>query len=319
MSPIKPSVRDLDMKSLRLLVAVCDHRNIRRAAEQEHIEPSAISKRIAQLEDALGAPLLVRGRRGVEPTPAGLALLEHARSLAYTMDRIEADVAAYAGGLRGHVRLVASASAIAESLLDDVARFMRQPGNRGVRVDIEERLSTDVVRLVRDGGASIGVCWDSVDAAGLERVAYRRDELVLAVHPGHPLAARRSIRFDQTLDHEHVGLPPATAVSTMLHRAASGAGRTLVYRVVVSNFDAALRVVRANLGISVIPRQVVQAHARSGEVVLVRLADAWSRRRFVVCFRERARLSPAAGRMVDFLERQAFHPPRGVAGRSSGA
>lgn len=298
-------MRDLDLKSLRLLVAVCDHRNIRRAAEQEHIEPSAISKRIAQLESALGAPLLVRGRRGVEPTPAGAALLEHARSLAYTMDRIEADVAAYAGGLKGHVRLVGSASAIAESLLDDVARFLRLPENRGIRVDIEERLSTDVVRLVREGSASIGVCWDNVDLSGLEQVGYRRDELVLAVHPGHPLSTRRSIRFERTLDHEHVGLPPATAVYAMLHRAAANAGRALAYRVVVSNFDAALRVVRANLGICVIPRQVVESQAGAGEVVMVRLLDDWSRRRFVVCFRERQRLSVATDRMIDFLERQA--------------
>lgn len=77
-------MRDLDLKSLRLLVAVCDCRNIKHAAAQEHIEPSAISKRIAQLEASLGTPLIVRGRRGVQPTPAGESLLEHARALLYT-------------------------------------------------------------------------------------------------------------------------------------------------------------------------------------------------------------------------------------------
>ncbi|ACB32714.1 transcriptional regulator, LysR family [Leptothrix cholodnii SP-6] len=294
-------MRDLDLKSLRLLVAVCDCQNIKLAAQQEHIEPSAISKRIAQLEATLGTPLLVRGRRGVLPTPAGLALLEHARTLLDTLERIETDVAAYAGGLRGHVRLVASVSAIAESLLDDVALFMRDPDNRGIRIDIEERLSTDVVRLVRDGRASIGVCWDSVDLAGLSHVGYRRDQLVLAVHPEHELASRRSLRFEQTLAHEHVGLPPTTAVYSMLHRAAARAGRTLVNRVVVSNFDAALRVVRANLGLSVIPMQVSRSWAASGEIVAIPLLDGWAQRRFAVCFRERGALTPAAARLVDFL------------------
>jgi DNA-binding transcriptional LysR family regulator len=129
-------MRDIDIKTLRLLVAVCDLRNIKHAAAQEHIEPSAISKRIAQLEASLGTPLLIRNRRGVEPTPAGLALLEHARTMLFTMDRIESDIAAFSGGVRGHVRLVASASAIAEALLDDVASFMRQESNRNVKVDI---------------------------------------------------------------------------------------------------------------------------------------------------------------------------------------
>lgn len=158
-------MHDLDLKTLRLLVAVCDHGNIKQAAAQEHIEPSAISKRIAQLEHQLGAPLLVRGRRGVVPTPAGVALLEHARTLLFTMARIESDVAAFAGGIRGQVRLVASASAIAESLLDDVAAFMRDPAHRDIKVDIEERFSRDLVRMVREGSASLGVCWDSCAAA----------------------------------------------------------------------------------------------------------------------------------------------------------
>jgi DNA-binding transcriptional LysR family regulator len=298
-------MNDIDLKSLRLLVAVCDCQNIKQAAIQEHIEPSAISKRIAQLEASLGTALLVRGRRGVQPTPAGLALLEHARTMLYTAARIEADVSAYAGGLRGHVRLAASASAIAESLLDDVATFMREAGNRGIKVDIEERLSTDVVRLVREGSASIGICWDSVNLTALESAPYRTDQLALAAHPGHPLAKRTSLRFEQTLGHDHVGLPPATAVYGMLHRAAARAGRSLTYRVVVSNFDAALRAVRADLGVSVIPLQVSQALAAAGEIVTIPLRDAWAKRRFVVCFKSRSLLTPASERLLEHLVNRA--------------
>ncbi|RUP35316.1 MAG: LysR family transcriptional regulator, partial [Curvibacter sp.] len=126
-------MRDLDLKTLRLLVAVCDLGNIKDAAAQELIEPSAISKRITQLEDALGLQVLVRGRRGTEPTPAGQVLLEHARTVLFTMEKIEADMAAFKGGIQGHVRVVASASAIAESLLDDLAGFMREPRHQNIQ------------------------------------------------------------------------------------------------------------------------------------------------------------------------------------------
>lgn len=298
-------MKDIDLKSLRLLMAVCESGNIRRTAQQEHIEPSAISKRIAQLEAALGAQLLLRGRRGVQPTPAGQALLEHGRSLQFTLERLEADVAAYAGGLRGHVRLVASASAVAESLLDDIAAFLREPAHRGIKVDIEERLSVEVVRAVREGTASLGVCWDSIDMSGLARRAWRRDELVLAVHPEHPLARRRALRFDESLGYEHVGLPPATAVYGTLQRAAAQAGKTLAYRAVVSNFDAAMRVVRANLGVSVIPREVSRTHVEAGEMVVVKLKDAWARRRFAICHRDAAQLTPATARLADHLAARA--------------
>jgi DNA-binding transcriptional LysR family regulator len=294
-------MQDLDMKSLRLLVAVCDHGNIKQAAAQEHIEPSAISKRMAQLEHALGTPLLVRGRRGVVPTPAGQAVLEHARSLTFTLERLASDAAAFAGGIKGNVRLVASVSAIAESLLEDVASFMRDPTNRSIRVDIEERVSRDVVRLVAEGSASIGVCWDSIDFAGLHHLPYRTDELALVVHEDHPLARRRKLRFEQTLEYEFVGLPPATAVHSMLHRAAARAGRALSYRVVVSSFDAALRVVAAGLGIGVIPRQVTRGFNERRGIKVIPLMDAWAQRRFAVCFRDRTALAPAAVRMVEYL------------------
>jgi DNA-binding transcriptional LysR family regulator len=298
-------MRDIDLKTLRLLVAVCDHQNMARAAANEHIEPSAISKRIAQLEADLGTPLLLRSRRGVHPTPAGLAVLEHARNVLFTMDRLTSDAAAFGSGVRGHVRLVATASAIAESLLDDVASFMREAANRNIKVDVEEGFSRDVVRKLREGIASVGVCWDSIDLEGLQHRPYRQDRLALAVHPDHPLARRKSLRFEQTLAHEHVGLQPSTAVHTMLHRAAARSGRTVSYRAVVSNFDAAFRVVAANLAISVIPVEVGGPYATMLGVKLIPLTDAWAQRRFAVCFRDQEALQPAARRMVEHLVERA--------------
>jgi len=298
-------VQDLDLKSLRLFVAVCDCANIKVAAEQEHIEPSAISKRVALLESQLGAKLLVRGRRGVEPTPTGIALLEHARNMLFSAERIRADVASFNRGIKGHVRLVATASAVAESLLDDLSEFMREEDNQNIHVDIEERFSKDLVRMVADGGASLGVCWDSVDFERLKHRPYRADELALAVPARHPLARRKAVGFEQTLQYEHVGLPPATAVHSMLQRAAARAGQVISYRAIVSNFDAELRVVAAGLGISVIPRQVAVRSEKLREIAVIALTDAWAKRRFAICFRDPETLSPAAWRMIDFLAARA--------------
>jgi DNA-binding transcriptional LysR family regulator len=298
-------VRDIDLKTLRLFVAVCDHRNIARAAEEAHIEPSAISKRIAQLEADLGVPLLARSRRGVEPTGAGVALLEHARSVLFTLERIGNDVAAFGGGLRGRVSICASASAIAEALLDDIAAFMSEEANANIRVDVEERRSSDLVRQLREGAASVGVCWDNVDLQGLQHRPYRRDRLAIAVHPGHALANAEQLSFDQTLTYEHVGLPPSTAVHTMLQRAAASTGKTLSYRAIVSSFDAAFRVVAAGLGISVVPMEVAATWQPVFGIKVIPLVDAWAERSFVICFKSFDALQPAAQRMVEHLARRA--------------
>lgn len=302
---IAAPMRDLDLTSLRLFAAVCELGNIARAAEREHIVPSAVSKRIAALEHALGTPLLERRARGVVPTDAGQALLEHARTIFFTLERIRHESAAFAGGARGQVRILASASAIAEALLEDVAAFMRLPANRAVKVDIEERVSREVVRGVRDGEAALGVCWDSVDAEGLARRAYRSDRLALAVPRRHPLARLRTLRFEQSLAYEHVALPAGTAVHQMLRRAAAQAGRPFVCRAIVSNFDAALRVVAADLAVSVIPVQVGATSASARAVRLIPLADAWAQRRFAIVFRDAEALAPAARRMLEHLASRA--------------
>ena len=305
-------MKDLDLKTLRLLLAVCDHGSLKEAAMQAHIEPSAISKRISQLEETLGIGVLMRGRKGVELTTAGRTLIEHARTMLFTADRIEADMAAFRGGIRGQVHLAASTSAIAESLLDDLTVFMRDPAHAAIRVNIEERLSRDVVGMVRGGLASLGVFWSHVDFAGLEHRNYRTDELILAVHPEHPLAAQDAVRFEDTLKHEHVGMPPGTAVYTMLHKAAARAGRPIKCRVVVSNFDGAFRVVGANLGVSVVPKEVASLYEAAGQIKTVRLMNDWATRQFVVCFRHLDDLTPAARKLLEFLgvAAQADSPPR---------
>lgn len=294
-------MHDLDLKTLRLLVAVCEQNNIKQAANLMHIEPSAISKRIAQLEQALGTQILVRGRRGVQPTPAGQVLLEHARSILYTLERLEQDVAGFNAGIKGHVRLAASASAIAEDLLDDLALFMQAPEHRDIQVNIEEHLSVDLVRKVREGSLSIGICWDNVDFSGLETLPYRTDQLGLAVPSNHPLATWQQIAFKDTLDYEYVGLHLSTAVHTMLHREAAKLGRTLKYRVITSNFDSAFRVVAANLGVSIVPLQVATVYVQAQKLKVIPLQDAWAQRRFAICFRSLAGLTPAAGHLVKFL------------------
>lgn len=131
-APSEP-VKDLDLTSLRYFVAVCDTGNITRAAEQENLVASAISKRLAQLEEDLGVPLLERRRRGVAPTAAGEALLEHSRAILANATRIVQDVASFGGVQLGQVRLLATVSSIAEQLPDDVAAFMQMPEHRRIR------------------------------------------------------------------------------------------------------------------------------------------------------------------------------------------
>lgn len=311
-------MRDLDLTTLRLFVAVCETRNMARAGEQENIVASAISKRLAQLEDTVGAVLLERGRRGVIPTPAGEIVLAHARAMLAAADRVARDMAEYGSGIRGQVRLLATVSSMAESLPDDIASFLSRPEHRDIRVTMEESLSTDLVRALREGSAPLGICWDAADLEGFETRPYRSDHLAVAVQEAHPLAAREHCRFEDTLDFDHVGLPAQTAVHTMLARHAAILGQTAKYRAVVSTFDASLRCVRAGLGLAIVPAEIAAPFVPTFGLRVVPLSDEWARRRFAVCFRNLESLSPAARLLVEHLagcETNATARPVAPAGR----
>src|SRR5690606_37114629 len=166
-----------DLTSLRLFIAVCEHGNLARAAEQEHLVSSALSKRMAQLEARMGSPLLERLRYGVRPTPAGETVLAYAKDMLATAGRLENAMAAYTDGVRGQVRVLANTSVMAEALADDVVAFMQDPNHANIRIDIEERLSPAVISGVREGTAQVGIVWDRVNLHGLQHRAYRQDHM----------------------------------------------------------------------------------------------------------------------------------------------
>ncbi|CAG9168121.1 HTH-type transcriptional regulator GltC [Cupriavidus laharis] len=298
-------MRDLDLTTLRLFAAVCETQNMARAGEQENIVASAISKRLAQLEETVGATLLERRRRGVIPTAAGEIVLAHARAMLAAADRVARDMADYGSGIRGQVRLLATVSSMAEYLPDDIAAFLQMPEHRDVGVSIEEGLSTEIVRSLREGSAPLGICWDAADLEGFDTRPYRSDHLAAVVQVSHPLADAESCGFEETLEFDHIGMPAQTAVQTMLVRHAAILNRQIVYRAVVSTFDAALRCVRANLGIAILPAEIARPIASALNVRVIPLRNHWARRRFAICFREFSLLSPAAQLLVAHLETAA--------------
>lgn len=97
-----------DLTSLEVFVAVAESGNLTRAGARQHLAVSAISKRIAELEEVAGAALLLRHARGVSLTAAGQSMLHYARQLLQVMERMRGELSEYAGGLKGVVRVHAS-------------------------------------------------------------------------------------------------------------------------------------------------------------------------------------------------------------------
>lgn len=295
--------QDFDPVTLRLFVAVCEEGNIARAAQREAIVASAVSKRIAAVEAQIGAPLLLRGRRGIEPTAAGQALLRQARQVLGVMARMHAELSEFASGVQGSVRVVAAPSVLAENLAGDIGAFLA--AHPAVRVSLDERVSIDIVRAVREGSADIGVLWDATDLAGLRSTPYRSDHLCLATPRGHRWARRRRMAFAEAVDQIAVCVAPGGMMDTLLRREAALLGRVPAWRTQVSSMDAAARIVAAGLGPAVLPREAIEGHACAAALSLVPLTDPWAERRFALCTRGDGSTAATTRLLVAHLTRLA--------------
>ena len=154
-------MKDLDLTTLRLFVEVCDARSIKRVAEREQVDASSITKRIARLEDQMKISLLKRVRQGVQATPERIVLSEQARRLVKDAQKIADSLNQRNTYLSGKVTIASHMSSMSSVLVDDLAAFMRLHVNRSVQLRVKEGLSKDVVQMVRDGSASVGVVWDN--------------------------------------------------------------------------------------------------------------------------------------------------------------
>jgi DNA-binding transcriptional LysR family regulator len=285
-----------DLADLSLFRHVVEAGSITHGAERAHLALAAASTRIRNMEEALGASLLVRARHGVTPTQAGRTLLQHARTILEQAERLREDLGAYAGGLAGQVRVLSNTNALTEFLPETLSSFLAAHPN--VSVDLEERLSDEIVGLIAEGVGDIGIVAGTVDAGRLTTFPFRTDRFVLVVASEHELARRSKIAFADVLDHDFIGLDRASAVQRFLAAHAARVGRPLRLRVQLRSFDAVCRLVERNVGVGIVPATTARQAVKTMAIKVVELSDAWALRELTICVRDFNALPPYAQQLV---------------------
>jgi DNA-binding transcriptional LysR family regulator len=286
-----------DFVSIRLAVACAQTGSLTSAARSCNLVLPAASRRIRELEAALGDPLFERHSRGLVPTAAGRAFLRHGLALLQEMDNLVAELADIRQGVVRHIQLCASTAAINQFLPPLLARYAQS--NADVRVDVEEQVSEMVVSTLREGRADIGAFVEGPATDGLEVRDFRTDELVLILPAGHALAGRSPIAFVDTLDEQWISLNAGAALLQSQQQAALAAGRNFKLRMQVRSFDAVGHMVASGLGIAALPKQAALPIVRAMKLAWRPLADPRAQRQLKIGIRPDADRSIVALR--DFL------------------
>ncbi|GAA1306105.1 LysR family transcriptional regulator [Pseudonocardia xinjiangensis] len=293
-----------DLVDLRLFLHTVAEGSITAGARRMHLSLPSASSRIRALEHHAGVPLLVRGRRGVRPTPAGAALTRHAREVLTHAARLEGAVAGYLRPETAPLIVLAGSSAMHRLVPQALVSFLCEHPDSDVVAS--ERRSSQTVQMLVDGEADLGVVLDDeASGSGLDTEPLGDDSLVVIGQAGGVLAGRTAMTFREVAEHPLVGLQSDAPLQRSIESNLGPHAPVARYRTLVGTLGAVISLAAAGVGLAVVPRRALD---QDGALDVCDLHESWSHRRLSLCRGSAARTSsPTAGALADHIRRAAHH------------
>ncbi|MFF7651023.1 LysR substrate-binding domain-containing protein [Streptomyces sp. NPDC007983] len=295
-----------DLDDLRLFLDIVDEGSITAGARRMHLSLPSASARVRSLEHHAGVALLIRGRRGVRPTPAGTTLARHARDVLAQTARLESAVASYTRSPAAPLTLLGGGSAMHRLVPQALVSFLR--AHPDVDVTVSESRTPQTVRMLADGEADLGVVLDDeARDCGLEMEPLGDDSLVVIGQAGGILAGRTALAYSEVAEHPMVGLNADSSLRRWIEKHLGPHAPVVRYRTSVASLNILVALAAAGVGLAVVPRRAIDPNQL---LDVCHLQDAWSRRRHLLAWGAKTRTaSTATAALAEHLRRAALSEP----------
>lgn len=288
----------LDVLGLQAFVAVADRGGFGRAAESLHLTQTALTRRVQNLESALGVRLLERTTRATALTALGRGFLPRARRLLEDLASAFVEVRESAGALRGDVTLACVPTVGVQYLPRIIQRYAaRHPGNR---IRILDHASVDVAEAVLRREAEFGINILGSHHPELVGTPLFEDRFVLVCRDDHPLASRRAVAWRKLAGHALIYVGQLSGNRPVLDTALAARVPDLNFQFEVQRSATAVGLVAEGVGAAVVPRLAMQRGAYPN-LRVVALEEPVVSRTLVLLARRNASLSPAARALHDMI------------------
>lgn len=300
-------MKDFDLFTLRLFVAVCDTGNILSISERENIVPSAITKRLTKLEEDCGVTLLIRTTKGVTPTKSGVGFLHEARALLLHTGRLASQVRDIKAELSDTVTITANTTISSGFFPYDIGNFLAQPDNKNINVDIADGDRVFTIQSVLEGRSSLGIVYDSRTLSGLEYLPYRKSRMAVYCHKTHLLSKQKELCYDDIKNHDRVAINSNLNLERQLDsEKIIERGPTKKFRAQTPSMEMALRLVEMQIGVLIAPSEM-KLFFNLPNIVAIPLTDKFVQRDYVVCYRQENTLQLGAKRLLKYLSSVENH------------
>jgi DNA-binding transcriptional LysR family regulator len=262
----------MDTRQLAAFCAVVERKSFSQAAERLGVTQPAVSLQVRSLEKRLGRRLLDRSGRRVEPTEAGLALYRGAQRMLQLEEQLVEELEAEGDGeLSG--TLTVGASTGPGSTVVPVLLCEFQHANSGVAVSLSISDTQSVVERVAERELELGVVGAARRHRGVVFEPFFRDEVVLAVPPGHRFAGR-TIELDELRKEPLIVMQEGAGVRQVIEdelRAAGTRLRDLEPQLELGLQESVKTAVTAGYGVTFISRAAIEADLGAGTLATARL------------------------------------------------
>jgi DNA-binding transcriptional LysR family regulator len=267
---------------LEAFVEVVGRGTVTGAAQALYVTQPALTARLNALEQALGAPLLVRRRGGVRLTEAGRAFLPYAERALQAVAEGRAVLTELERGAAGHVAICASPVVSTYALPTILKRFSET--HPGVQVAVRTGHSEEMIELVRRDEVAFGLL-RAFNDPHLDQLMLYEDELVLVVHAAHP--SGHVVRLADLGDERFVLFDRASSYHELTNAMFLEAGIAPRSVMELDNVDSAKKMIEQGLGVAFLPHVAVADEVRSGRLRIVGIADRQPPRRPIVAVRRK--------------------------------
>jgi DNA-binding transcriptional LysR family regulator len=288
----------ITLRQMRAVVAVARTGSLGRAAALLHLSQPALTVQLREVETTLGLRLFDRGARGAEPTPAGRGLADAFARVLEDLDAVVAGARDIAAGRSGLVRLAVLPS-VGATLLPPVLAQLRA-AHPGIRLAVRDAVARGVVALVKTGAVELGIGTEIERDPEIEATPLFEDRMVAVLPVGHRFEARRTVAVAELAGEALVLMDPQSSVRMLFDRACQEAGVSPLPACEATYMSTAVALVRAGLGIGVLPSSAVDL--RTAPVLETRPIRAPEILRSISLIRRAGRtLSPAAAALAEGL------------------
>jgi DNA-binding transcriptional LysR family regulator len=248
----------MELRHLRTIVAVAEHRSLTKAGEELYLTQSAVSQQIRRLEQELGVDVFRRTSRSVELTAEGQVILGYAQRVLAEVDGLHSELEELSGLLRGRLRIGGVYPTGPYDLFGLLADF--RAAHPGVAIHMVEATQEDVLAELRTDELDCAFAALDPDALGDEFAATLlwEEEFVVALPPGHSLGERQRITFEELADEDLIAYRDNSALRRRLERTMAERGLEPRNAFVCTEMGAVRGLASKGLGVAVIPRSVAE-------------------------------------------------------------